>query len=160
MINFYFVGRAVYRQKRIDRFKEFMVLLNKRKIQFNLHFFSKSIPPDFENLSNITFHGYKKNWIDFVDKDFVMLLFSDYEGCPLCILEANKAGYNKFAVLKMPGIAHYVSNNSIFHDIYDLANKDFDNYSFESKLDLSLYFDENRFSFDVSEFCVSISNNN
>lgn len=150
MINFYFVGRAVFRQKRIDRFIEFVKILNQNNINFKLHLFSKSIPKDLNLLDNVIVHGFRNDWLNYITSDYIMLLFSDYEGCPLCILEANKAGFYKIAVIEMPGINNYVSPNCIFNNIQELANTNFINYSFENTLDLSTYFNESRFDKDVS----------
>lgn len=156
MINFYFVGRAVFRQKRIDRFKEFALILNEKKIQYKLHLFSTDVPDDMKLVDNIILYGYKKDWINYIDSDYIMLLFSDYEGCPLCILEANKVGFKKTAVIKMPGINNYVSSNCIFNNVGELARCDFKNYNFENTLDLSTYFNENRFNSEVSNVYETI----
>ena len=152
MINFYFVGRALFRQKRIDRIIDFVKILNTNKINFKLHLFSKSIPEDLKRLDNIIVHGYRNDWLNYITPDYIMLLFSDYEGCPLCILEANKAGFNKIAVIKMPGINNYVSSNCIFNNVGELARYDFKNYNFENSLDLSTYFDEMRFNTEIEKF--------
>lgn len=156
MINFYFVGRAVFRQKRIDRFKEFALILNEKNIEFKIHFFSRDLPDDMKFVDNIILHGYKKDWINYIASDYIMLLFSDYEGCPLCILEANKIGFKKAAVIEMPGINNYVSSNCIFNNVKDLASCNFKKYNFENTLDLSTYFDENRFNSEVSMVYESI----
>ncbi len=156
MLNFYFVGRAVIRQKRIDRLKEFAIYLNRKNIKFNLHLFSKSIPEDLTFVDNIIMHGFKHDWINYISKDFIMLLFSDYEGCPLCILEANKMGFINVAVLEMPGIDNYVSSNCIFKNVKDLSECNFDNYVFANTVNLSPYFNQKRFNLEVIHLYESV----
>lgn len=157
MINLYYVGRFVIRGKRIDKLLELSKLLESNNLDYNIKIFA-SIEKDskeykmFETNSNFCFLGYKKNWTEFIDKDATMIFVTEYEGCPLSILEAFKNNYKKIAILEIPGIETYLSKNCIFKNVKEMANAIIDNLNLENTIDLSTYFDEARFDKEVQDF--------
>ena len=157
MINLYYVGRFVIRGKRIDKLLELSKLLEINNLDYNVKIFA-SIDKDsieykmFESNSNFCFLGFKENWFEFIDKDALMIFVTEYEGCPLSILEAYKKNHKKIAILEIPGIETYLSENCIFENVKEMANAIICNLNFENTIDLSIYFDETRFDKEVQDF--------
>ena len=152
MIDFYFVGRADFRQKRIDRIMEFASALDSNKIEYKLHFFSRTIPVSLKESPHIIFHGYKKDWEKNINNDYIMLLFSDYEGCPLCILEAVNFGFRNMIVFPIIGIETYVSKNCIYNSIDEIIGAIKISSDFVNTKNLNEYYDLERFNDDIKKF--------
>ncbi|OXB20757.1 hypothetical protein B0A80_17675 [Flavobacterium tructae] len=161
MINLYFVGRFIVRQKRIDRLLELSKLLDLDNCDYSFKIFSdvdfnSNEYKEFENNKKFNFLGFKNNWVDYIDEKSIMIFVSDYEGCPLSILEAYKNNHKKIAILEMPGVENYVSENSICKSIEQMAEKINKNCDLENLLDLSSYFDKVRFARDVERLYKTI----
>lgn len=157
MIKLYYVGRFVIRGKRIDKLLELSKFLQSNNINYNFKIFADvDVHSDeykmFETNTNFNFLGFKKNWTEFIDENSIMVFVTEYEGCPLSILEAYKKNYKKIAVLKIPGIESYLSNNCIFTDVSHMARAICNNLNFENTIDLSTYFDEIRFNKEIQDF--------
>jgi hypothetical protein len=151
VINFYFVGRADFRQKRIDRIIKFASALDSNKIEFKLHLFSRTIPMSLQENSNVVFHGYRNDWKNNINNDYIMLLFSDYEGCPLCILEAVKFGFRKMIVYPIIGIETYVSKNCIYNSIDEIIYAIKCSSEFVNTKNLNEYYDSERFDTEIKD---------
>jgi glycosyltransferase involved in cell wall biosynthesis len=155
-INLYYVGRIVVRQKRLDELINFFQIFYNQKKFMTIHIFGSgesSLIGDIKSCANnfidIRFYGYKDNWIEYVSDDWIQLFFSDYEGCPLTLLEAMKAGKRKMASLNSPGLTQYMSKNCIFQNLYHLAESIGSDMNLENNSNLSIYFDQLRFMRDV-----------
>lgn len=157
MINLYYVGRFVIRGKRIDKLLELSKFLESKNLNYNFKIFADVDEYSeeykmFEGNSNFNFFGFKKNWTEFIDEDSIMVFVTEYEGCPLSILEAYKKNLKKIAVLEIPGINSYLSNNCIFKDVYHMSEAINNGLNLENTIELSTYFDEFRFNKEVNEF--------
>jgi glycosyltransferase involved in cell wall biosynthesis len=161
MLNLYYVGRFSYRQKRIDRLLEISKILELHNFDYNFKIFSDVDINSYEykmfkNNSNFNFLGYKIDWTNYIDESSIMVMVSEYEGCPLSILEAYKYNLNKLAVLNMPGIECYISNNCIYADIEHMCFAFINKADLENKKNISTYFDETRFNNEVQDFYFNI----
>lgn len=157
MIRLYYVGRFVVRGKRIDKLLELSNLLEKENIDHEFKIFADvNVCSEeykmFNNNSNFNFLGFKKNWIEFIEKESIMIFVTEYEGCPLSILEAYKSNYKKIAVLEIPGIDSYLSQNCIFKDVEEMSKALINNSNLENTINLSSYFDELRFNKEIQDF--------
>ena len=157
MINLYYVGRFVVRQKRVDKLLALSNYLEKYNCDFSIKIFaSVNLEREefrlFDSNFRFQFLGFKNDWIKFIRRDDIMILVSDYEGCPLSILEAFHNNNKKIAVLDVPGIDSYLSKNCIFTDVRQMSKAIRDNSDLENTVDLSTFFDEARFDQEVIDF--------
>lgn len=157
MLNLYYVGRFVIRGKRIDRLLELSKVLDASSLDYNINIFADVDMSSYEyklfkNNPKFHFLGFKKDWFNYLAKDSIMIFVTEYEGCPLSILEAYKKGYKKISILRIPGVDNYVSQNCISSDINDMADKILSGQDFENSIDLSTYYDNDRFKKDVVNF--------
>jgi hypothetical protein len=157
MMNLYYVGRFVIRGKRIDKLLELSNCLEKNNCDYNIKIFADVNPNSeeyimFENNSKFNFLGFKKDWIEYIGKDDIMIFVTEYEGCPLSILEAYKNNFKKIAVLEIPGIESYLSRNCIFKNVEQMSKALCNNLDMENTIDLSTYFDRERFNKEILDF--------
>lgn len=157
MIDLYFVGRFAVRQKRIDRLLELAKLLDNVNFEYRFKIFSEididsDYFEDFKRNKSFEFLGFKKDWVNFIDEKSIMIFVSDYEGCPLSILEAYNNNCKKIAILEIVGVNNYVSTNCICATIEIMAQKIISNENLQNSLDLSTYFNKQRFEDDVQSF--------
>jgi glycosyltransferase involved in cell wall biosynthesis len=157
MINLFYVGRFVIRGKRIDKLLDLSRLLDKSNCDYNFKIFadvdlnSKEYKM-FENNANFHFSGYKKDWVSYLEPNSIMVFVTEYEGCPLSILEAYKKGHIKISILEIPGIENYVSKNCISQNIEEMAIKIINYSNLENSIDLGTYYDKSRFEKEVESF--------
>lgn len=156
MVNLYYIGRIVIRQKRIDKLITILQHFALQKTNLRLHIFGNGDPLLVEQIMNfqselieIVFYGFKKNWIDYIKNDWIQLFFSDYEGCPLSLIEAINAGKFYMVSVDSPGLKQYMSVNCVFDNLVNLANSLESNLDLQNHLDLSIFFDQARFSREV-----------
>ena len=157
MINLFYVGRFVIRGKRIDKLLKLSNLLDDLDCEYNFRIFAdvdkNSVEYKmFEKNDKFNFFGFKKDWFNYLEKDSIMIFVTDYEGCPLSILEAYKYGHKKISLLKIPGIENYVSPNCISQDVEEMAMKIKNSQDFENFTNLESFYDKNRFDSEVSLF--------
>ncbi len=144
------------RQKRIDKLITILQYFSIQKTSLRLNIFGsgdeyliEKIKYFESELIEIVFHGFKKNWIDYVGADWIQLFFSDYEGCPLSLIEAIKAGKLYMVSVDSPGLTQYMSRNCVFDDLLKLANSLVSNRDLLNNRDLSIFFDRARFLQEV-----------
>jgi hypothetical protein len=159
IINLYYVGRIVKRQKRIDKLIILLRTLISFEIPFKIDIFGDGdffIKRKLMSLSvdnfKVNFHGFKENWVDIISQDSIQIFLSDYEGCPLSLLEAYKNGKKNMISLANPGLTPYFSKNCLCDNIEHMAisiknYSDVINYN-----DLSIFFDKKRFYNEVINF--------
>lgn len=157
MIDLYYVGRFVIRGKRIDKLLELSILLDKSNSDYRFNIFAdvdfnSTEYKLFENNKKFSFRGYKKDWVNYLSPNSIMIFVTEYEGCPLSILEAYQKGYKKIALLKIPGIENYVSENCISENVEEMAKKILNDSNAVNSIDLSTYYDELRFKQEVEAF--------
>lgn len=157
MINLYYVGRFAVRQKRIDRLLELTKLLDKSNCNYNFKIFAdvdvnSNEYKMFENNTKINFLGFKMDWVNYLEADSIMVFVSEYEGCPLSILEAYSSDYRKISILEIPGIDNYVSENCISQNIEEMAKKIVNYLNLENSINLATYYDKLRFEKEVENF--------
>lgn len=158
MICFYYVGRIVERQKKFNLFFDLIKTLNETNLDICFKIFGDG---DVELLSNIKslgnekthieYFGFKTNWVQHISEGAIQIFLSDYEGCPLALLEAYKNNNKFIAVLNSPGLYHYVSNNCIFSNIYEMAAAISQVHDFHNYIDLSEYFNDDRHTKEVNK---------
>lgn len=156
MINFYYVGRIVSRQKNFHKFYELINILISNNFEFCFTIFGKGddillnqLKKRSSNIFRIINHGYDNNWIKFIPENAIQIFLSDYEGCPLALLESYKNDKKNIAVINSPGLFHYVSNNCVFDNINQLANSLINNQDLYNYKDLSEFFDQERHTKEV-----------
>ncbi|URM37352.1 glycosyltransferase [Flavobacterium anhuiense] len=157
MIDLYFVGRFAIRQKRIDRLLQLAQLLDIANFSYRFKIFSEididsALYESFKNNKSFEFLGFKKDWVNYVNEESIMIFVSDYEGCPLSILEAYNNNFKKIAILDMAGINSYVSINCIAENLEIMAQKIVSNSDLFNSVDLSTYYNKQRFETEVKRF--------
>ncbi len=156
MVSLFYTGRISIRQKRFDLLIQLSELLSNTNGQYTLYVFGigdnnliKSLLKCQTKKFKIVFSGYVVDWLDTLPVGAIQIFTSDYEGCPLSLLEAYKNGFKKIIALDSPGVNKYLSRNCLFKDINDIRNALVENSDLDNHLDLNLYFDYNRFKAEV-----------
>jgi hypothetical protein len=153
MLKLFYVGRFVIRQKRVDRLNYISKKLDQLGIAHELLIIGiaddavKNIIGDIS--PSLRFYGFCKNWHTVVDANSIMIFVSDYEGCPLALLEAYRFGIRKVVVLNSPGLKQYVSENCIASNTDHLVQIIADKQDFENYTQLNSFFDPYRFLTEV-----------
>jgi glycosyltransferase involved in cell wall biosynthesis len=156
MISLFYTGRITIRQKRFDLLIKLSELLSNTNEHFTLYVFgigdnnlTKSLLKFQTKKFKIVCSGYVDDWLDSLPFGAIQIFTSDYEGCPLSLLEAYKNGFKKIIAIDSPGVNKYLSTNCLFKDINDMRNALVENRDLDNQLDLNLYFDHNRFKAEV-----------
>lgn len=161
MIELYYVGRFVIRGKRVHLLKELTEILDQNSLAYEMKIFSdldlNSIEYKmFKDNPNFSFLGFVPDWYKSVSENAIMLFVTQYEGCPLSILEAYKHGRNKLLMLKIPGIVNYVSDNCLVETIPQMSEKIINHCDLTNHLNLAPFFDPSRFKLDVDNIFAKI----
>lgn len=161
MIDLYYVGRFVIRGKRIDKLLTLAKVLEANNIAYNFKIFAEVDEQSeeykmFSDNANFKFLGYKRDWVNYISEQDIMIFVTKYEGCPLSILEAYKKKYRKIAILRIPGIENYVSENCISDSVEQMADKLIKGQDLTNCLNLDTYFDVERFVSEVQAFYKKI----
>jgi hypothetical protein len=147
-LRFYYVGRAVDRQKRFDRVKGFINYLVEQEIDFSFKIFAE-LSDGIILDQRVQCFGFLENWWNQIERDEILILFSDYEGCPLVLLEAVKNGLSNFCVYNFPGAQTYLSSNCIINDYRSIQWNCVISQDFKTSLSILAYFDKKRFIKEV-----------
>ena len=161
MIELYYVGRFVFRGKRVHLLKELTNILDQNSLKYKISIYSeidtKSIEYKmFKDNPNFLFLGFVHDWYKEVSENAIMVFVTQYEGCPLSILEAYKHNRNNLIMLKIPGIENYVSENCLVETIDQMSEKILNGSNLTNHLNLSTYYDLNRFKVDVDNIFSKI----
>ena len=121
--DFVYVGRIDVRQKRCDLLVDFFKLLLANEIECSLTIFGEGDEALERQLTSIggDLMGFVEDWWKYLNKDSVFLSFSDYEGCPLALLEFYKHVGKKIIVLNRNGLKQYVSANCVYDTLDDMV---------------------------------------
>lgn len=155
MYKFCYIGRVVIRQKRCDLLKDFVDDLNKNNIKFTLNIFGRGdaeLEDALVEMENVKLFGHVEHWVDHVTEEYIFISFSDYEGCPLSLLEFKKYVGNQMLVKNSNGLKQYVSSNCLFDTVPSLLAKLQSEVSLENTLDLSTYFENSVSKKQLQEF--------
>ena len=154
----FYVGRVVSRQKRCERLVELQSLLAQSKISSELHIFGNrniGIEASLQRVSSerniVRWHGIVNSWSRLIDKRSIQIFVSDYEGCPLALLEAQKAKIENVAAIQGEWTSSYLSSNCIFPTVTQMANAIIENVDLMNRKHLDTYFDEGRFYSEIQE---------
>jgi glycosyltransferase involved in cell wall biosynthesis len=154
MYDIVYVGRIVVRQKRIDKLHELIKRLDMKPISYRFHVFGdgdKYWKDKLGHMPNVIMHGHVGNWWEKVPKDSVFVSVSDYEGCPLSLIEFSKYCSNRFMVIKHNGLRQYVSDNCAFDDLDQIVSNLANGEVPHSRKFLELYYDNSISSVQVAK---------
>ena len=119
----------------MDLLQDFLLKLNASDISFKCDVFGNG---DYKhivalrNISGVHVYGYEADWKSKVDDDYIFLMFSDYEGCPLSLLEFHKFVGKKAMVRRSNGLKQYVSENCLFEGSNDAVKMIIDNVNIKN----------------------------
>ena len=143
MYKFCYIGRLTQRQKRSDLLVKFYESLKESNIEFCIDIYGDgeiNIKDQLQGLPNVVYHGYTNDWVEYLDNSYIFLSFSDYEGCPLSLLEFSKYIGNKFLAKRANGIKQYLSSNCLFNTIEEATSLILQGASLENNLTHDEYF--------------------
>lgn len=111
-----YVGRIINRQKCFNKIIDLGNLIDKYRIPTKIHVYGEgSCPTQFPN--SIIYYGYSSLWIHSNLSNKIFLMTSNYEGCPLSLLEFVKYGGNRAIVINSDWAHSMLPSNCIFEDI-------------------------------------------
>ena len=145
MYEFLYVGRLSVRQKRTDLLLEFCRKLIDANIDFAFDIFGKgdkNIEHQLAGIDRVTLHGHNSSWPKTLKKKAIYFSPSDYEGCPLSLLEFHKYGGSKVLVANNNGLRQYVSKACLFDNIDEAVSKVGREQICNNKKNLSSFFDD------------------
>lgn len=145
MYEFLYVGRLSVRQKRADLLLEFCRKLIEANIDFAFDIFGKGdkkIEYQLAGIDRVTLHGHDSSWQKTLKKKAIYFSPSDYEGCPLSLLEFHKYGGSKVLVANNNGLRQYVSKGCLFDNIDEAVSKVGREQICNNKKNLSSFFDD------------------
>ena len=144
MYEFLYVGRLSVRQKRADLLSDFCRKLIDANIDFTFDIFGKgdtNIEHQLASIEQVTLHGHNSSWPSTLKKGAIYFSPSDYEGCPLSLLEFHKYGGRKVLVANRNGLRQYVSEACIFQNIDEAVSKTSRDEICNNQINLSHFFD-------------------
>lgn len=159
MYKFCYSGRLTTRQKRVDLLIDFCLSLNKKGVDFTLDIFGDGdhlIIKELQKIAGVNVVGFKDRWLDDVDESHIFLLFSDYEGCPLSLLEFQKYIGGRVLARRANGIKQYLSNNCLFDTVSEAVDLVMKNSNFCNTLQLDYYFSEAGSKAQVDLLCERV----
>lgn len=145
MYKFCYIGRLTQRQKRLDLLINFYESLIENDIEFLIDIYGDGetyIKDQLKVFPHIFYHGFTKDWMKQLDSSYIFLSFSDYEGCPLSLLEFSKYTGNKFLAIRANGIKQYLSSNCLFDTIEEATNLILQGASLENNSPHDEYFSD------------------
>jgi glycosyltransferase involved in cell wall biosynthesis len=145
MYEFLYVGRLSVRQKRADLLLDFCYKLTDANINFTFDIFGKgdkNIEDELARLERITLHGHVSSWPKALKKKAIYFSPSDYEGCPLSLLEFHKYGGRNVLVANKNGLRQYVSEACLFESIDEAVSKITHGEICDNQVNLGHFFDK------------------